>query len=185
MVEELLSDAKNRMEKACAALRREFAGLRAGRAAPALLDRIRVEYYGVPTPLNQMATILVPEPRLLVIQPWDKTVVGAVEKAILKSDLGLTPNVDGQVIRLVIPRLTAERRAELIKVVRRLTEEARVSVRNIRREVLEDLRDLEKDGEISEDELRRATDRLQKITDGAVADCDGLLAEKERELSEV
>jgi len=185
MVEELLSDATSRMEKACETLRREFSGLRAGRATPALLDRVRVEYYGVPTPLNQLATILVPEPRLLVIQAWDKSVIGAVEKAILKSDLGLTPNVDGQIIRLVIPRLTAERRADLIKLVRKLTEEAKVSVRNVRREILEDLRDLEKDSEITEDDLHRAVDRLQKITDGAVDQAEALLADKERELSEV
>jgi len=185
MLGELLNDAAARMEKTVEVLRREFAGLRAGRATPALLDRIRVEYYGVPTPLNQLATILVPEPRLLVIQPWDKTVVGAVEKAILKSDLGLTPSVDGHIIRLVISSLTSERRAELVKVVRRLTEESRIGIRNIRREAVEDLRSLEKDGEISEDELHRALDRLQKVTDGATDQADATLEEKEKELSEV
>ena len=185
MLEELLNDASARMEKAIEVLRREFAGLRAGRATPALLDRIRVEYYGVPTPLNQLATLLVPEPRLLVIQPWDKSVVGAVEKAILKSDLGLTPSVDGNVIRLSIPRLTSERRAELIKVVRKLTEDTRIGVRNIRREVVEDLRSLEKDGDITEDDLHRSIDRLQKITDEAIDQADAGLAEKEKELSEV
>jgi ribosome recycling factor len=185
MLEELLNDASARMEKATDVLRREFAGLRAGRATPALLDRIRVEYYGVPTPLNQLATLLVPEPRLLVIQPWDKSVVNAVEKAILKSDLGLTPSVDGNVIRLAIPRLTSERRAELVKVVRKLTEETRIGVRNIRRDVVEDLRSLEKDGDITEDDLHRSLDRLQKITDGAIDQADAALAEKEKELSEV
>jgi ribosome recycling factor len=185
MIDELTKDASGRMDRAVDVLRREFAALRAGRATPALLDRVRVEYYGVPTPINQLATVLVPEPRLLVIQPWDKTIVGAVEKAILKSDLGITPAVDGQIIRLVVPRLTAERRAELVKVVRKLSEECRISVRNIRRELVEDLRELEKEGELSEDQLHRGQEKVQKLTDGATAEIDSLLAAKERELSEV
>lgn len=185
MIEDLLRDASERMEKAVEVLRREFAGLRAGRATPALLERVRVDYYGVPTPVQQLATVLVPEPRLLVIQPWDKTIVGAVEKAILKSDLGITPNSDGQVIRLAIPRLTAERRTELTKLVRKMTEESRVSVRNIRRDLIDDLRSLEKDGDITEDDFRRAQDRAQKVTDETVEAVDKLLAEKEKELSEV
>lgn len=185
MIEELLKDAALRMEKAIEVVSREFAGLRAGRASPALLERIRVDYYGVPTPINQLATVLVPEARLMVIQPWDKTTTGAVEKAILKSDLGITPNSDGQVIRLVVPRLTAERRAELTKVVRKLSEEGRVSVRNIRREVIDDLRSLEKDGEITEDDFHRAQDRIQKSTDETITTIDKLLSEKEKELTEV
>ncbi len=185
MIDELLKDAASRMEKATEVLTREFAGLRAGRASPALLERIRVDYYGVPTPINQLATVLVPEARLMVIQPWDKSVTSAVEKAILKSDLGITPNSDGQVIRLVVPRLTAERRADLTKVVRKLAEEGRVSVRNVRREVIEDLRSLEKDSEITEDDFHRAQDKVQKHTDEMIAVIDRLLSEKEKELAEV
>lgn len=185
MMEELLKDAAERMEKTVEVINREFAGLRAGRATPALLERIRVDYYGVPTPITQMATISVPEARLLVIQPWDKTIIQAVERAILKSDLGIPPNSDGQVIRLVIPRLTAERRTELTKIVRKLAEEGRVGIRNVRREVLDDLRALEKDSEITEDDFRWAQDKLQKQTDDAVAAVDKLLTEKEKELQEV
>ena len=185
MMEELLKDAAARMEKTIEVIAREFAGLRAGRATPALLERIRVDYYGVPTPITQMATVLVPEARLLVIQPWDKTVVQAVERALLKSDLGITPNTDGHVIRLAIPRLTAERRVELTKLVRKLAEEGRVAIRNVRREVVEDLRSLEKDSEITEDDFHWAQDKLQKTTDDAVAAVDKLLTEKEKELQEV
>lgn len=185
MMEELLKDAAERMEKTVEVINREFAGLRAGRATPALLERIRVDYYGVPTPITQMATISVPEARLLVIQPWDKTIIQAVERAILKSDLGIPPNNDGQVIRLVIPRLTAERRTELTKIVRKLAEEGRVGIRNVRREVLDDLRALEKDSEITEDDFRWAQDKLQKQTDDAVAAVDKLLTDKEKELQEV
>lgn len=185
MIEDLLQDAADRMDKAIEVLRREFAGLRAGRATPALLERVRVDYYGVPTPVNQLATVLVPEARLLVIQPWDKTMLGAVEKAILKSDLGITPSSDGQVIRLAVPRLTAERRTELGRLVRKMSEESRVSVRNIRRDLIEDLRSLEKAGDITEDDFRRAQERGQKITDETVAAIDKVLAEKEKELAEV
>lgn len=185
MTEELLKDAGERMHKAVEVMRREFSGLRAGRATPALLERVRVDYYGVPTPINQLATIMVPEPRLLVIQPWDKAVIAAVERAILKSDLGITPNSDGQLVRLVIPRLTAERRAELTKLVRRQAEETRVSVRNVRRELIDDLRSLEKDSEITEDDFHRAQEQAQKITDEAIASVDAVLAEKEKELAEV
>lgn len=185
MIEDLLKDAGARMDKANEVLGREFAGLRAGRATPALLDRVRVDYYGVPTPVNQLATVSIPEPRLLVIQPWDKTITGAIEKAILKSDLGITPTSDGQVIRLTIPRLTAERRQELIKLVRKLSEEARVSTRNVRREVNDDLRALEKDGEITEDEYHRALEKAQKITDSAISEVDSMLEQKEKELTEV
>jgi ribosome recycling factor len=185
VIEELLSDAGARMDKAVEVLRREFAGLRAGRATPALLDRVRVDYYGVPTPVNQLATIQVPEPRLLVIQPWDKTVIGAVEKAILKSDLGITPTTDGNLIRLAIPRLTAERRQELIRLVRKLAEEARVSARNVRRELNDDLRGLEKESEITEDDYHRSLERAQKITDATIKEIDSTLEQKEKELAEV
>ncbi len=185
MIEELLKDAGERMEKAVEVMRREFAGMRAGRATPALLERIRVDYYGVPTPVNQLATIMVPEPRMLVIQPWDKSVIGVIERAVQKSDLGITPNSDGQLIRLVIPRLTAERRADLTKLVRRQAEEAKVSIRNVRREVIDDLRALEKDSEITEDDFHRAQERAQKVTDETIASVDTLLSEKEKELVEV
>jgi ribosome recycling factor len=185
VIEDLIKDASDRMDKAIEVLRREFAGLRAGRATPALLERVRVEYYGVPTPVNQLATVLVPEARLLVIQPWDKSLLGAIEKAILKSDLGITPSSDGQVIRLAVPRLTAERRAELTRLVRKMSEESRVSVRNIRRDLIEDLRALEKDGDITEDEFRRAQERGQKITDETTEAIEKVLAEKEKELAEV
>jgi len=185
MMEELLKDAEARMEKTGEVIGREFAGLRAGRATPALLERIRVDYYGVPTPITQMATVSVPEARLLVIQPWDKSMVPVVERAILKSDLGITPNNDGQVIRLAIPRLTAERRNELTKLVRKLAEEGRVGIRNVRREVIDDLRALEKDSDITEDDFRWAQDKMQKTTDEAIAVIDKLLADKEKELQEV
>ncbi|MBI3978159.1 MAG: ribosome recycling factor [Chloroflexi bacterium] len=185
MIEEALAEAENRMKKAVEALRRELATLRTGRATPALVDRLPVDYYGVSTPLNQIANISAPEPRLLVIQPYDKGSIQAIEKAILKSELGLTPSNDGRVIRLVIPQLTEERRRDLAKVVRRKVEEARVAVRNVRREVHEDLREMEKEKVISEDDHRRGDERLQKLTDRYVAEVDRVGEAKEAELMEV
>lgn len=185
MIKEIISEAEERMKKAIDVLRKDFASLRAGRATPALLDKILVDYYGVPTPINQMANISVPEPRLLVIQPWDKGVISTIEKAILKSDLGLTPNSDGNVIRLSIPQLTQERRTELVKVCKKKAEEARVAIRNIRRDANDQLKDFEKEGEISEDDTRRGQDEVQKLTDKCVKDVDQVLERKEQEIMEV
>jgi len=185
MIEETLDDAEDRMKKAVEALKRELATIRTGRARPSLVDHLRVDYYGPPTPLNQLATVSAPEARLLTIQPWDRKSLGAIEKAIQKSDLGLNPSNDGQIIRLVIPQLTEERRKELVKLVHRRVEEGRVAVRNVRRDCLEHLRRLEKDKEISEDDDRRAQERLQKLTDQHVKDVDALGQEKEAELLEV
>jgi len=185
VIKEIISEAEERMKKAIDVLRKDFASLRAGRATPALLDKILVDYYGVPTPINQMANISVPEPRLLVIQPWDKGVISTIEKAILKSDLGLTPNSDGNVIRLSIPQLTQERRTELVKVCKKKAEEARVAIRNIRRDANDQLKDFEKEGEISEDDTRRGQDEVQKLTDKCVKDVDQVLERKEQEIMEV
>ena len=185
MVKETLKDGEERMKAVIASTRKAFAGIRTGRANPSLLDRITVEYYGAPTPLPQMANISAPEPRLLLIQPWDKSVIGDIEKAIQKSDLGLVPNNDGSVIRLAIPQLTEERRRELVKVMKKEAEERRVAVRNIRRELNEDVKSLEKDGEISEDECRRALDDIQKLTDKYIEKIDELAEAKEKEILEV
>ncbi|MBI3997734.1 MAG: ribosome recycling factor [Armatimonadetes bacterium] len=185
MTDEVLADAKTRMQKAIEATRREFASLRTGRASPALLDHVRVDYYDTPTPINQLATITVPEPRLLVVQPWDKSMAKDIERALLKSDLGLVPSSDGVVIRLPIPPLTEERRRDLVKIARRHAEEGRVAIRNIRREAKEMLEELEEAGEISEDESRRAQERLQHLTDEMIAHLDRLLHAKEQEILEV
>ncbi len=185
MIEDVINDARGHMQKTLEATRRELASLRTGRASPALLDHIRVDYYQTPTPINQLATITVPEPRLLVVQPWDKSVTREIERALLKSDLGLVPNSDGVVIRLPIPSLTEERRRELVKVSRKHGEEGRVAIRNIRREAKEMLEELEEEGEISEDDSRRAQERLQHLTDEMIANLDRLLATKEKEIMEV
>jgi len=185
MTEEVLTDAKARMHKAIEATRREFATLRTGRASPGLLEQIRVDYYQTPTPINQLATISVPEPRLLVIQPWDKSVAREIERAILKSDLGLVPSSDGVVIRLPIPSLTEERRKDLVKIARKHAEEGRVAIRNLRREAKEMFEQFEKDGDISEDESRRGLERLQHLTDDMIAQLDRLLHAKEQEILEV
>ena len=185
MIEETLADAEQRMGKAIEALRRELATIRTGRAQPALVEHLRVDYYGTPTPLNQLASIAAPEARLLTIQPWDKGSMGAIERAIQMSDLGLNPTNDGNIIRLVIPQLTEERRKELVKVVHRKVEEGRVAVRNVRRDRLEELRRLQRDKEVSEDEERRAQDQLQKLTNRFVAEADQVGREKEQELLEV
>ena len=182
MIEDVFNNAKDRMTKAVEALRHELATIRTGRAHPGLVEHLRVDYYGVPTPLNQLATISVPDPRLLTIQPWDRQAMGAIEKAILKSDLSLTPTNDGTVVRLSIPQLSEERRRELVKVVHKKVEEGRVEVRNIRREGHEELRRLQREKLIPEDDQFRGQERLQKLTDEFVQQIDRLGEEKEAEL---
>ena len=181
----VLRSADEKMRKAAEVTHDDLNMIRTGRASPALVERISIDYYGSPTPLNQLASINVPEPRLLVIQPYDKSTIGAIEKAILASDLGVTPSNDGNVIRLPFPQLTEERRKELIKVAHHRAEEGRVAVRNVRRHAKEELERLQKDGTISEDELHRAEKDLQRETDAHVAEIDELLARKEKELREI
>jgi ribosome recycling factor len=185
MIDDTLADAEQRMGKAVEALSRELATIRTGRARPALVEHLRVDYYGTPTPLNQLATIAAPEPRLLTIQPWDRRSLGPIERAIQMSDLGLNPTNDGAIIRLAIPQLTEERRRDLVKLVHRRVEDGRVAVRNVRRDCLEELRRLQREKEISEDEERRAQEQLQKHTDRFVADAEQTGVEKEQELLEV
>jgi len=182
MIDDVFNDAKDRMTKAVEALRRELASIRHGRAHPGLVEHLRVDYYGVPTPLNQLATISVPDPRLLTIQPWDRQSLGDIEKAIQKADLGLNPMNDGNIIRLVIPQLTEERRKELAKVVRKKVEEGRVAVRNVRRDCHDELRRLQRDKEISEDAQYRGQEELQKLTDGFIEEIERVGEEKEAEL---
>lgn len=185
MIEETLKDAEHRMKSAIAALDRDLNTVRTGRARPSLLEGLKVDYYGQPTPLNQVASVNAPEPRLLTIQPWDKSQLSTIEKTIQKSDLGLTPTNDGNIIRLVIPQLTEDRRKELVKVVHKKVEDARVAVRNVRRDSLDHLRKAQHDKEISEDEERRAHDQVQKITDKYIAEVDKHGQAKEKELLEV
>jgi len=185
MIRDLLKDTKERMDKAVDALRDNLMTIRTGRASPALVERLPVEYYGTLTPLNQLATISVPEPRLLAIRPWDPTALANVEKAILKSELGLTPSNDGKIIRLSIPRLTEERRQELVKVVGKRVEEGKVAIRNIRRDAIEDLREMESEKMISEDDLYRAKDDVQETTDKFVAKMDEIGRDKEQEIMEI
>ena len=185
MIETIKQDAEERMGKAVANLKKEFASIRTGKASPALLDRIVVDYYGVPTPLNQMAGVSAPEARMLLIQPWDKSALGNIEKAILKSDLGLTPTNDGSVIRLVIPQLTQDSRKELGKKVKKFGEEAKVAVRNIRRDSNDEIKKLEKAKEITEDDSKAAQDVIQKMTDKYGAEVDKAAANKETEIMEI
>jgi ribosome recycling factor len=185
MIEELLQDAEERMAKSVEATRHEFSSIRTGRASPALLDRINVDYYGTATPLKQLATISAPEARLLSIQPYDKSSIKAIEKSILESDLGLTPSNDGNLIRLGIPELTEERRKELVKVVRHICEEGRVAIRNIRRDVMHDLRELRDAGEAGSDDEHRAEGELQKLTDAKIGELEQALKHKEAEILEV
>ncbi len=185
MIKEVINEADDRMNKAIDVLKKDYATLRAGRATPSLLDKIQVDYYGVPTPINQMAKISVPEPRMLTIQPWDKSGLADIERAIQKSDLGLTPNNDGSIIRLNIPQLTQERRNELVKLVKKKAEDSRVAVRNIRRDANDQLKMLKKEGEISEDEEHRAEENIQKMTDKHIKDIDHILEFKEAEIMEV
>ncbi|HHU75609.1 MAG TPA: ribosome recycling factor [Firmicutes bacterium] len=182
---EIIENADLKMKKCTEILKKEFGSVRAGRAMPSLLDKIIVEYYDTPTPLNQLATITAPELRLLVIQPWDKNIISNIEKAILKSDLGLTPNSDGSVIRLAIPQLTEERRKELVKVIRKKAEESKVAIRNVRREANDLLKTEEKESNISEDELRIYQEEVNGITKSNIEDIDNLLALKEKEVMEV
>jgi len=185
MIEELLKDARERMGKAVDATRNEFGSVRTGRATPALLDRVMVEYYGAQTPLKQLATISAPEARLLTVQPFDKGSIKAIEKAIMESDVGLTPNNDGNVIRLSIPELTEERRRQLVKVVRGIAEEGRIGIRNARRDTMQDLRELRDAGEVGADDEHRAESELQKLTDEKVSELDAFLKHKEEEILEV
>lgn len=184
MAQSVKKSAVERMEKAVQALRRDLATLRAGRAVPSLLDRIQVEYYGETLPLNQLANINTPDSRTLMIQPWDKSSLVDIERAIQKSDIGLTPSNDGNAIRLVVPALTEERRTELVKLTKKFGEEAKVAVRNIRRDANDDIKKLEKT-DISEDESRRHQDDIQKTTDKFIAEVDKVLAAKEKEIMEV
>lgn len=183
-LEELLAEAESRMHRAQEVLRRDLASIRTGRAAPSLLDRVLVEYHGTPTPLPHIASVTAPEPRLLVIQPWDPGTLAAIERAIQKSDLGLNPSNDGNLIRLPIPPLTQERRQELVRLVRKKTEEGRVAVRNVRRDVAEKLRHLEREKQLSADEHKRAGERLQKLTDQIIVGVDHLGQAKESDLLE-
>lgn len=185
MSKQIISDAESNMKKSVEVVKKEFASLRAGRATPALLDKIMVSYYGTPTPINQLANISVPEARLLVIQPWDKSALPEIERAIMKSDLGINPTSDGAVIRLAVPQLTQERRAELVKVLKKKAEEGRVAIRNIRRDTNDDLKAKQKDGELSEDDLRRSQDEVQKLTDKYIKEIDQLVANKEQEIMQV
>jgi len=185
MIKDLLKETEERMNKAVDALRDNLVTIRTGRASPALVERLPVEYYGTPTPLNQLATISVPDPRLLAIRPWDPNALADIERAILKSELGLTPSNDGKIIRLNIPRLTEERRHELVKVVGKQVEEGKIAIRNIRRDAIEDLRELESEKLISEDEFFRAKDDAQKVTDKFVAKMDEIGRDKEREIREI
>jgi ribosome recycling factor len=185
MTDELLVDARERMAKSVESTRNEFATVRTGRASPHLLDRVSVDYYGTQTPFKQLANVAASEARTLTITPYDKSAMKAMEKAILESDLGLTPSNDGNVIRLTIPELNEERRRELVKVVHNLAESGRVAVRNVRRDCQHHLRDLKKEGEAGEDDERRAETELQKLTDGAIKEIDALLKGKEEEILEV
>ena len=185
MIDDLLTDAREHMDKSVDATRGKFGSIRTGRATPALLDRIMVDYYGAQTPLKQLATISAPEARLLTVQPYDKSSIKAIERSIQESDVGLTPNNDGSIIRLQVPELTEERRKQLVRVVRGLAEEGRVAIRNIRRDVMHDLRELRDAGETGSDDEHRAEERLQKLTDQRVHELDGLLKGKEDEILEV
>lgn len=185
MIDELLDDGKRRMDKSVEAAHHEFNTIRTGRASAALLDRLMVDYYGTPTPVKQLATINVPEPRMLTVQPFDPGSIKTIERAIQESDLGLSPSNDGKLIRLPIPALTEERRKELVKIVRNLAEEGRVAVRNVRRDVMHDLKELARDGDVGDDEERRAEERLQKLTDDHVHRIDEILKKKEEEIMEV
>lgn len=185
MYKDEMVKAEGKMKDTVEAAVKDFATVRTGRANPALLDRIVVDYYDTPTPLNQLASVSAPEPRLLVITPWDKSVLGKIEMAIQKSDLGLVPTNDGNVIRLVIPHLTEERRRDLVKLVRKMAEEKRVAIRNVRRDAIERFRAMEKEGTITEDDLKRAQDEVQKLTDKYIGEVDKLLADKEVEIMQV
>jgi ribosome recycling factor len=185
MIDKIKEEAKQKMEKSLNLLNQEFAKIRTGRATPALLDGVKVEYYDTVLPLNQVASISIPEPRLIVIQPWDKQALSAIEKAIYKADIGLTPNNDGNVIRLSLPPLTAERREELVKLAQKLAEESRVAIRNIRRDANNELKKLEKEKKISEDDSFKGQESIQKLTDEYIKKVDEILKKKEKEIKEI
>lgn len=180
-----MKNAEARMDKAILALENDLAAIRAGRANPAILDKVTVEYYGVPTPVQQVGTVAVPEPRTITIQPWDGSILGEIEKAIIKADLGLNPNNDGKMIRLNFPPLTEERRKELVKGISKRGEECKVAVRNVRRDALEGFKKQKKDGEITEDDLKNLETQVQKLTDKFVANIDSIIGAKEKEILEV
>ncbi len=181
----MYEEIKAKMDKAIASLEYDYAAIRAGRANPALLDKITVDYYGTPTPLQQVGTVAVPEARMLTIQPWDASILGDIEKAILKSDLGITPNNDGKMIRINFPALTEERRKELVKGVSKRAEEAKVAIRNIRRDAIDAFKAQKKNGEITEDDLKSAETDIQKLTDQYTKDIDGIAAKKDKEIMEI
>ncbi|MDI3340176.1 MAG: ribosome recycling factor [Sphaerobacter sp.] len=185
MIDDVLADAEERMGKTLEALQRELAGIRTGRASPALIERLEVDYYGTPTPLNQIAGISAPEPRLLVVQPWDRGAIGVIEKAIRSSDLGLNPSNDGQVLRITIPPLTEERRRALVKVVRQKVEESRVAIRNVRRDALTHIKELLQEKQIGEDDERRAEHQIQELTNRFISEADKIGKHKEAEVLEV
>jgi ribosome recycling factor len=185
LIDELLAEASERMTAAVQAAQNTFGSVRTGRASPSILDRIMVDYYGALTPVKQLATVNVPEARLITVQPYDASSIKAIEKAIMESDVGLTPSNDGRVIRLSIPELNEERRRELVKVVRGLAEDGRVSIRNVRRDIMHDLKSLKDDGDVGADDERRGEQELQKLTDAKIADLDALLKGKEEEILEV
>lgn len=185
MIEDLKKETEDRMSKTLDALEIDFKGVRTGRASPALLDRVMVDYYGMATPLNQLAVISAPEPQLLLVRPYDPSSIGAIEKGVLAADLGLNPNNDGRVIRIPIPRLTEERRKELVKVVKRRVEQAKIALRNIRRESIDELREYENEKLISEDEMKRGQDEVQKIVDRFIEQVDEAGTRKEQEIMEI
>jgi len=185
MSSQTLAEAEPKMRRAIEVMERDFAGVRTGRASPAIVERIPVDYYGTATPLNQLAGISVPEAHMIVIQPWDRSVLGAIEKAILRSDVGLVPNVDGSVVRLVVPPLSEERRRDLVRVVHRRMEECRVEIRQLRREAADEIHGEQRDGEIGADEGHRELDKLQQLTDRWIAEVDRLGEVKEQEILEV
>ena len=185
MLQDVLDNAKEKMKKTCSVYEKEMQGVRAGRANPQLLDRIMVDYYGTPTPINQVGNISSPEPRLLVIAPWEPKMIGPIEKAIQKSDLGINPSNDGKVIRLLVPELTGERRKELCKQVKKMVEEGKVAIRNIRRDAMESIKKMKKDSAITEDDQKVAEKDLQKVTDSHIEELDKIGAEKEKEIMAV
>ena len=180
-----LNHIEEKMNKTISVLQENFAEVRAGRANPAILNKIRVDYYGTPTPINQVAGISVPEARLIVIQPWDISLLKEIEKEILKAEIGINPNNDGKVIRLAFPELNEERRKELVKEVKKMAEDSKVSIRSIRREAMDEAKKLQKDNQMTEDELKGAEDKIQKLTDNKIAEIDKILAEKEKEIMSV
>jgi ribosome recycling factor len=185
MVKDLIKDTENHMKLTIEATKKQFQTIRTGRASAGILDRVMVDYYGNPSPLNQVASITIPDPRTIAIQPWDKTLLATIEKAILKADLGLNPVNDGTIIRLPVPQLTEERRKELVRVVRKEAEEKRVAIRNLRRDANDKVKSMEKGSKITEDESKRSLDDIQKLTDKYIAEIDKLLAQKEKEILEV